>query len=127
MKTRLALIGTSLLFGLGTLAHAQSQTGAQTDAQTDSQTRTTYRSDGVVAPQVRVEVPREKPRKVRVTRSRDAMAPKGAYLDRIEPVGGGVRTAPAGPESDASAKHVLVKVERKSPGPITPAPRRRPR
>lgn len=123
MKTRLALIGTSLLFGLGTLAHAQSQTGAQTDAQT----RTTYRSDGVVAPQVRVEVPREKPRKVRVTRSRDAMAPKGAYLDRIEPVGGGVRTAPAGPESDQSSPSVWVEIKpqsrRPSASPPPPPPR----
>eukprot|EP01041_Mallomonas_annulata_P035811 gene35811-58819_t len=50
-----AYLGTLMALGFASTGQAQSVT--------------TYRSDGVTAPQVKAEVRREKSRKVRVTRS----------------------------------------------------------
>ena len=76
-----------------------------------TQSVTTYRSDGVTAPQVKAEVRREKSRKVRVTRSSDALPPAGSFVDTIEPVGGGVRLAPASTESQTVPMAILYDVQ----------------
>jgi len=82
-----AYLGTLMALGFASTGQAQSVT--------------TYRSDGVTAPQVKAEVRREKSRNVRVTRSSDALPPVGSFVDTIEPVGGGVRLAPASTESQS--------------------------
>lgn len=71
----------------------------------------TYRSDGVTAPQVKAEMRKERPRKVRITRSTDALPAKGSFIDTIEPVGGGVRLAPASTEAEPLPMAILVNVE----------------
>ncbi|CAN1531437.1 hypothetical protein MCEMIH15_01395 [Caulobacteraceae bacterium] len=92
-----AYLGTLIALGFASTGQAQSVS--------------TYRSDGVTAPQVKAEVRREKPRKVRVTRSSDALPPVGSFVDTIEPVGGGVRLAPASTESQSVPMTILFDVQ----------------
>ncbi len=92
-----AYLGTLIALGFASTGQAQSVS--------------TYRSDGVTAPQVKAEVRREKPRKVRVTRSSDALPPVGSFVDTIEPVGGGVRLAPASTESQTVPIAILYDVQ----------------
>lgn len=92
-----AYLGTLMALGFASTGQAQSVS--------------TYRSDGVTAPQVKAEVRREKPRKVRVTRSSDALPPVGSFVDTIEPVGGGVRLAPASTESQTVPMAILYDVQ----------------
>ena len=92
-----AYLGTLMALGFASTGHAQSVT--------------TYRSDGVTAPQVKAEVRRERPRQVRITRSSDALPPIGSFVDTIEPVGGGVRLAPASTESQALPMAILYDVQ----------------
>ena len=92
-----AYLGTLMALGFASTGQAQSVS--------------TYRSDGVTAPQVKAEVRREKPRKVRVTRSSDALPPVGSFVETIEPVGGGVRLAPASAESQALPIAILYDVQ----------------
>ncbi len=91
-----AYLGTLVALGFATTGHAQSVT--------------TYRSDGVTAPQVKAEVRRERPRQVRITRSSDALPSVGNFVDTIEPVGGGVRLAPASTESQSLPLAILYDV-----------------
>ncbi len=76
-----------------------------------AQSVTTYRSDGVTAPQVKAEVRKERPRQVRITRSSDALPPVGSFVETIEPVGGGVRLAPASTESQSLPMAILYDVQ----------------
>jgi hypothetical protein len=92
-----ACLGT--LMALGSASTGQAQNVA------------TYRSDGVTAPQVKAEMRKERPRKVRITRSTDALPSKGSFIETIEPVGGGVRLAPASTEAEPLPMAVLVEVE----------------
>ena len=92
-----AYLGTLIALGFASTGQAQSVS--------------TYRSDGVTAPQVKAEVRREKPRRVRVTRSSDALPPVGSFVDTIEPVGGGVRLAPASTESQTVPIAILYDVQ----------------
>jgi hypothetical protein len=92
-----AYLGTLMALGFASTGQAQSVS--------------TYRSDGATAPQVKAEVRREKPRKVRVTRSTDALPPVGSFVDTIEPVGGGVRLAPASTESQTVPMAILYDVQ----------------
>ena len=92
-----AYLGTLMALGFASTGQAQSVS--------------TYRSDGVTAPQVKAEVRREKPRKVRVTRSSDALPPVGSFVETIEPVGGGVRLAPASTESQSVPMAILYDVQ----------------
>ena len=92
-----AYLGTLMALGFASTGQAQSVS--------------TYRSDGVTAPQVKTEVRREKPRKVRVARSSDALPPVGNFVETIEPVGGGVRLAPASAESQALPIAILYDVQ----------------
>ena len=92
-----AYLGTLIALGFASTGQAQSVS--------------TYRSDGVTAPQVKAEVRREKPRKVRVTRSSDALPPVGSFVDTIEPVGGGVRLAPASTESQTVPMAIIYDVQ----------------
>jgi hypothetical protein len=88
-----------------------------------AQTVSTYRSDGVTAPQVKVEVRKEKPRNVRITRSADALPPVGSFVETIEPHGGGMRLAPASQETQALPVAVLLDVEAqpRQPPPVRKA------
>ena len=97
MIKRAAYLGTLMALGFASTGQAQSVT--------------TYRSDGVTAPQVKAEVRREKPRKVRVTRSSDALPPVGSFVDTIEPAGGGLRLAPASTESQTVPMAILYDVQ----------------
>ena len=92
-----AYLGTLMALGFASTGQAQSVS--------------TYRSDGVTAPQVKAEVRREKPRRVRVTRSSDALPPVGSFVETIEPVGGGVRLAPASTESQTVPMAILYDVQ----------------
>ena len=92
-----AYLGTLMALGFALTGQAQSVS--------------TYRSDGATAPQVKAEVRREKPRKVRVTRSTDALPPAGSFVETIEPVGGGVRLAPASTESQTVPMAILYDVQ----------------
>ena len=87
-------LGTLMALGFASTGHTQSVSS--------------YRSDGVTAPQVKAEVRQEKPRKVRITRSTDALPPVGSFIDTIEPVGGGVRLAPASTEAVPLPMAVLL-------------------
>lgn len=77
----------------------------------EAQTVSSYRSDGVTAPQVKAEVRKEKPRKVRITRSSDALPLIGSFIETIEPVGGGMRLAPASQEAQTLPVAVLLDIE----------------
>jgi hypothetical protein len=92
-----AYLGTLMALGFASTGHAQSVT--------------TYRSDGVTAPQVKADVRREKPRQGRITRSTDALPPVGSFAETIEPVGGGVRLAPASTESQSLPMAILYDVQ----------------
>ncbi|MCA3696814.1 hypothetical protein [Aquidulcibacter sp.] len=92
-----AYLGTLMALGFAATGQAQSVS--------------TYRSDGVTAPQVKAEVRKERPRNVRITRSTDALPPVGGFIDTIEPVGGGVRLAPASTEAEPLPMAILVDVE----------------
>jgi len=92
-----AYLGTLMALGFASAGQAQSVT--------------TYRSDGITAPQVKAEVRRERPRQVRITRSSDALPPVGSFVDAIEPVGGGVRLAPASTESQTVPLAILYEVQ----------------
>ena len=92
-----AYLGTLMALGFASTGQAQSVT--------------TYRSDGITAPQVKAEVRRERPRQVRITRSSDALPPVGSFVDAIEPVGGGVRLAPASTESQTVPLAILYEVQ----------------
>lgn len=90
----------------------------------------TYRSDGVTAPQVKAEGRKERPRKVRIMRSSDALPPVGSFIDTIEPVGGGVRLAPASSESQNPPIAIFFDVKaqpRPKQAPRRPQPTRPPR
>jgi hypothetical protein len=103
-----AYLGTLMALGFASTGQAQSVS--------------TYRSDAVTAPQVKAEVRREKPRKVRVTRSSDALPPVGSFVETIEPVGGGLRLAPASTESQTVPMAILYDVQ--APPRQKRAPRR---
>ena len=110
-----AYLGTLMALGFASTGQAQSVS--------------TCRSDGVTAPQVKTEVRREKPRKVRVTRSSDALPPVGSFVDTIEPVGGGVRLAPASTESQTVPMAILYDVQapprqKRAPHQSRPEPKR---
>jgi hypothetical protein len=92
-----AYLGTLMALGFASTGQAQSVT--------------TYRSDGITAPQVKAEVRRERPRQVRITRSTNALPPVGSFVDTIEPVGGGVRLAPASTESQTVPMAILYDVQ----------------
>jgi hypothetical protein len=92
-----AYLGTLMALGFASTGQAQSVS--------------TYRSDGVIAPQVKAEVRRERPRQVRITRSSDALPPVGSFVDTVEPVGGGVRLAPASTESQTVPLAILYDVQ----------------
>jgi hypothetical protein len=55
----------------------------------------THRSDGAVPAAVRQVLPKERRRAARIVRSTGALPARGAWRDRIEPVSGGARVAPA--------------------------------
>ncbi len=90
-------LGTLMALGFASTGHAQSVS--------------TYRSDGVTASQVKAEVRRENPRNVRITRSTDALPAKGSFFEAIEPVGGGVRLAPASTEAAPLPMAIVLDVE----------------
>ena len=92
-----AYLGTLMALGFASTGQAQSVT--------------TYRSDGVTSPQVKAEVRKERPRQVRITRSSNALPPSGSFVETIEPVGGGVRLAPASTESQTVPMAILYDVQ----------------
>jgi hypothetical protein len=111
-----AYLGTLMALGFASIGQAQSVT--------------TYRSDGVTAPQVKTEVRRERPRQVRITRSSDALPPVGSFVETVEPVGGGVRLAPASTESQAPPMAILYDIQapprqKRAPGQSRPERKRR--
>ena len=111
-----AYLGTLIALGFASTGQAQSVS--------------TYRSDGVTAPQVKAEARKERPRKVRITRSTDALPPVGSFMDTIEPAGGGVRLAPASSESQNPPIAILYDVQAQPPqkrAPRRAQPVRKPR
>lgn len=91
-----AYLGTLVALGFASIGQAQSVS--------------TYRSDGVTAPPVKAEVRKERPRKVRLTRSTDASPATGSFIESVEPVGGGVRLAPASTVAEPVPMAILVDV-----------------
>ncbi len=92
-----AYLGTLIALGFASTGHAQ--------------TVSTYRADGVTAPQVKAEARKERQRKVRITRSADALPAKGGFFETVEPASGGVRQAPASTEAGALPIAVLLDAE----------------